>query len=209
MVNFLFTDVTFIKANTPIDGNVSDIEIYKHIKWSQDATILDALGTKLYESLGAAVLAHNPPTNTPYTALQQALLDRIDPALAHYVVYFYLLFARDKIKNNSIAASASDQNTPADNATVGTMQAQMKNRGDYYLAQLKLYLQINAADYPDYNDPSLPVYPNGDSPYDSGLFAYPVTAPVNSPLGLGYWNGNGMGGCCPGDYWSNGQYWDF
>lgn len=191
MVNFIFTSIQFIKNNTPIDGNVDDKEIYKHVKPAQDFYILDALGTKLYESLGAAVIAKKEH-GTPYTTEQQDLLDKIEPALAYWIVYSYLVFGNWKVKNNSIAQSNSDQNQGADMATVGTLNSAMKSRAEYYTSQLKQFLQLNSADYPDYTDGSMPVLPNHRIEYDSGLY-FPIQG--NPPCANDYsW------------YWESGQY---
>lgn len=137
-----------IVAVTTIEKNVDEQRVMAFAKQAQRRHIRQVLGVTLYAALCEAVATatDEEPLAEPFVALKAALT----PALAWFALYeaFPLLLVH--VTNSGLAIKASRDSEPADQRTITSTRTAVLETAEFELAELKAFLETNAADYADY-----------------------------------------------------------
>lgn len=139
---------TQLKQGTIIDEN-TDMKVLKPmIILAQDKQIEPLIGTGLMDEIKTQI------TNNNLTALNSTLLDnKIIPALKHWIIYEYSLYANYKYRNKNVGTQGGDQNQPASIDDVLFLMDKHKDNAEWYSQRLIDYLLENESDYPLYSNP--------------------------------------------------------
>jgi hypothetical protein len=149
-----FINLTYLKKNTAISGNVDPAELLPHIQEAQDMHIQEILGSKLYKELVSAV--YESIYGSPIVALtdkQKSLLDLLQPTLAYYTMYVALPFNMVKWKNKGLQKNSNPE-TGSSSAELREMQylrENVMNSAKFYSDRVIKFLCNHSADYPSYN----------------------------------------------------------
>ncbi len=169
-----FISIDFLKAQTVISGNVDAEELKPWIIQAQDVYIQDILGSNLYNTLSAEIIAESVST------VNETLLNKIAPALAYYTFYLALPFLMIKVKNKGLLKN-NDPITGSISAELREMQFlrdEVMTMAQFHGERIVTFLCNYSSDYPTYlNAGSKPdviakgtAYDHyGFSTFDSGL----------------------------------------
>ncbi len=146
MANAEFISIEYLKKETVISGNVDVEELKPHVIVAQEMYIQDLLGSNLYNTLVAEIIADT------VTAENIILLNKIAPALSYYTFYIAMPFLMIKVKNKGLLKS-SDPNTGSNSIELREMtflQEKVLNYAEFHGERLVRFLCNNSADYPTY-----------------------------------------------------------
>lgn len=163
MVNFI--SANYIRTNTTIDANVDEKLINQFIDEAEDINIRDVLGDRLYNKIKTDL------ENNTLTGVYQTLVDDyICKATAYWCMYYLLPFINYKLTNKNIAEKSSDHSDATELKNVQFLMTEVRNKAEYYLQRITIYLQKNYANIPelipiDYKDEA----PRNDN-YFGGIY---------------------------------------
>ena len=103
MATALFISRTDLVKNTILDGNVDTDKFIQFIKIAQDIHIRNYLGSKLYNKIGADIIAGS--LSGAYLTLVNTY---VQPMLIHYAMVDYLPFAAYQVKNAGVFKHISE-----------------------------------------------------------------------------------------------------
>lgn len=159
MATALFISTGYVKGLTTVHANVNDDLIVRCIKKAQDIYIHTCLGTDLYEAMETKV------TNSTVAGDYLTLMNKIQPALAWFVVSDLVMEDTFKIMNKSVANKSSENAQPVDFETAVKISARYKDTAEWYLKRLNDYLCEYEDLYPEYdsNNTADKLNPSGKS----------------------------------------------
>lgn len=144
---YLFSE-TQLKQGTIIDENTDMKVIKPMILLVQDKNIEPIIGTGLMNEIKSQIAAGT------LTALNTTLLEsKIFPAVKHWLVYEYSLWANYKYRNKNVGTQGGDQNQPASIEDVLFLMDKHKDNAEWYSQRLIDYLSEHESDYPLYSNP--------------------------------------------------------
>lgn len=172
MVTALFIDEKYLKEFTPLAANLDMAMIFPHVAAFQDSFIQDILGSSLYDTLQARVIANNPST-TPLGG-EAGLLDLCRSALAWGTVAKMLPFISIQIRNQGTIQTTTDNGTVASLEQIKYLKNECQSQYEFYAKRLTDFLLFHGSIFPDYVqfDPTR-LIPRMRAPYDSGLYLGP------------------------------------
>lgn len=144
MASAFFISQKYLTDNGPLSGNIDIKEIYPFAKSAEDIYIQEAIGTKLFNRLIESI------ENNDTTANETILLKKIRSALVHYTCYDALPFLAIKIRNIGVVKQTGENLESATSQDIGNLRKACKDKADFYLNLLQMYLCENSNLFPDY-----------------------------------------------------------
>ena len=142
-----------IKKFTIVNGNLDADDFIEYIKISQDITIQNYLGTKLYEKLQTLIL--NDTINDVENAKYKTLLTTyIKPMLIHWAMVYYLPFAAYTLSNKGLFKHTSENATNVEKTEVDFLVEKERDIAESYTQRFIDFMCFNSVDYPEYNSNS-------------------------------------------------------
>jgi hypothetical protein len=150
--NILYVSDAMIKDRTAIHGNIDPKLIYPDIKVAQDMYIHPALGTALFNKI--QTLIEDETISDAGNAIYKTLLDRY---IVDALMYFTLAELPTTISyqfwnKGVIRKQGLDTDLPSMDELI-SLQNKYKDRGEFYLERLRLYLKQNQTSFPEYINP--------------------------------------------------------
>ena len=144
-----------IVAVTTIEKNVDEQRFMAFAKQAQRRHVRQVLGVALYQGLCDAVAAatEQVPLDAPWLALQAALR----PALAWLTLVEAWPMLLVHVTNAGLTIKSGRDSERADARLMTSTLSAVRDTAEFELAELKAWLEANAADYPTY--PAQPVTP--------------------------------------------------
>lgn len=173
MSKVLLISTERLKTNTAISKNVDDAELRNSIIISQDISLVEAIGTNLFNKIQDLVDTGDIDLsgNTNYRSL---LVDYIQPFLTNQAYYFALDNFLIKFVNVGLQAPFTEQSTSVDITTYKTIKNNAKSIAEWYGARLRSYLCDNPAPFPEYTE----ARPDGGIPAGAGKgYEAPIVMP--------------------------------
>lgn len=135
-----------IVKRTPLSGNI-DLDKIKHfIKIAQDVHLQGILGTRLYDKLGADIIA-GTLTGSYLTLVNEY----IKPTLVQYSFLEFLPFAQYTIGNKGVFKKSSENGETVESADTDRMKEATRDTAQHYATRLVNHLRANAHNsYPEY-----------------------------------------------------------
>ena len=146
MATALFISRTDLVKNTILDGNVDTDKFIQFIKIAQDIHIRNYLGSKLYNKIGADIIAGS--LSGAYLTLVNTY---VQPMLIHYAMMEYLPFAAYQIKNGGISKHNSENADGVSKEEVDYLVQKQRNFAEYYTRRFIDYISFHEEDFPEYN----------------------------------------------------------
>ncbi len=143
-----------IVACTTIEKNIDAAKLVGFISIAQRRHLRQVLGTTLYDVLLDAVDAADV---TPLPTNLADLKARLTEPLAHWVLVEAWPTLLVNITNSGLTFRAGQDSTTADYKAADSTLSAIRSTAEFLTADLKAWLQANAADYPSY--PATPVTP--------------------------------------------------
>lgn len=137
MANAYFISETYLKDNSPLTRNIDMDELYPFAKTAEEVYIQEAIGTALYDDLIAKIIANTLNAN------EITLCKKIRSALLWFIVYDALPFIHTKIRNIGTVKQNGENLETADRGDVSYLRKEVKNKADFYLRRLQMYLCEN------------------------------------------------------------------
>jgi hypothetical protein len=106
-----------VKKFTITNGNLDADDFIEYIKISQDITIQNYLGTKLYEKLQTLIL-NNDINDIEFVDYKNLLVTYIKPMLIHWAMVYYLPFAAYTLSNKGLFKHTSENATNVEKSEV-------------------------------------------------------------------------------------------
>lgn len=167
--NIYLISPSFLKSNTPIDGNVDDSLILPYIIVSQNIDLQTALGSNFYNEI---LLQGSTGTLTP---VNQAFKDDyIKPFLVQKTFYYVIPAINFKLTDLGILKIGNDNSDNVDLKELQWFRQSVLDLSEYYLARIQKELKDNAELYPTYNNDKLQNQIPNKSSYFSGLYIPPT-----------------------------------
>lgn len=142
----LFIDEDYIKRYSTINGSVDPTFLEPRLIVAQDKWIQPILGTNLYQTIQAAIVADN------LTADQRTLLeDFIMRATLHWAVLEILPSMLYKINNGALSTYSSEDSSPISRSELDRLVEEQRNNAQFYSERLIDYLCANNSLFPEYN----------------------------------------------------------
>lgn len=142
----LFIDEDYIKRYSTINGSVDPTFLEPRLILAQDKWIQPILGTNLYQTIKAAILANN------LTAIQTTLLeDFIMRATLHWALIEILPSLLYKVNNGAISTYSSEDSSPISRSELDRLVEEQRNNAQFYSERLIDYLCANSSLFPEYN----------------------------------------------------------
>jgi hypothetical protein len=137
-----------IVAVTTIEKNVDEQRFMSFAKQAQRRHIRQVLGVTLYQALCDAVAAvtEESPLGEPWVLLKEY----VNRPLGWYTLYEAWPLLLVHITNSGLSIKASRDSDPADARTITSTRTAVLETAEFELAELKAFLEANAADYADY-----------------------------------------------------------
>ena len=159
MATALFISRTDLVKNTILDGNVDTDKFIQFIKIAQEIYIKNYLGTKLYDKIGADIIA-----GTLTGAYLTLVNTYVQPMLIHSAMVDYLPFAAYQIKNGGVFKHISENSESVTKNEVDYLVNKEREFAEYYTRRMIDYVTYHISDYPEYNtNNNEDVYPDKDS----------------------------------------------
>lgn len=137
-----------IVTSTTIEKNISAAKLVNSISRAQRRHLRQVLGVALYDELLAAVVAAgDDPLPTPYAALKAQLIE----PLAHWTLVEAWPTLLVNITDSGLTFRAGRESTTADYQAANATLSAIRATAEFLTADLKAWLQANAADYPSYS----------------------------------------------------------
>ena len=159
MATALFISRTDLVKNTILDGNVVTDKFIQFIKIAQEIHIKNYLGTRLYDKIGADIIA-----GTLTGAYLTLVNTYVQPMLIHFAMVDYLPFAAYQIKNGGVFKHISENAESVSKNEVDYLVNKEREFAEYYTRRMIDYVTYHISDYPEYNtNNNEDVYPDKDS----------------------------------------------
>tara|TARA_R110000782_G_scaffold165694_1_gene257671 strand:- start:3664 stop:4185 length:522 start_codon:yes stop_codon:yes gene_type:complete len=142
----LFIDEDYIKRYSTINGSVDPTFLEPRLIIAQDKWIQPILGTNLYQTIKAAIVADN------LTTVQKTLLeDFIMRATLHWAILEILPSMLYKINNGALSTYSSEDSSPITRSELDRLVEEQRNNAQFYSERLIDYLCANSSLFPEYN----------------------------------------------------------
>ena len=142
----LFIDEDYIKRYSTINGSVDPTFLEPRLIIAQDKWIQPILGTNLYQTIKAAIVADNLTTD------QKTLLqDFIMRATLHWTILEILPSMLYKINNGALSTYSSEDSSPISRSELDRLVEEQRNNAQFYSERLIDYLCANSSLFPEYN----------------------------------------------------------
>lgn len=142
----LFIDEDYIKRYSTINGSVDPTFLEPRLIIAQDKWIQPILGTNLYQTIKAAIVADNLSAN------QKTLLeDFIMRATLHWAILEILPSMLYKINNGALSTYNSEDSSPISRSELDRLVEEQRNNAQFYSERLIDYLCANSSLFPEYN----------------------------------------------------------
>ena len=159
MATALFISRTDLVKNTILDGNVDTDKFIQFIKIAQEIHIKNYLGTRLYDKIGADIIA-----GTLTGAYLTLVNTYVQPMLIHFAMVDYLPFAAYQIKNGGVFKHISENAESVSKNEVDYLVNKEREFAEYYTRRMIDYVTYNISSFPEYNtNNNEDVYPDKDS----------------------------------------------
>jgi|TARA_R110000782_G_scaffold108664_1_gene197258 hypothetical protein len=164
--NALFISEARLKSLTAVHENVEPDDLMPYVVQAQDIYLQDVLGTKLFNSLKALIVA-----GTALNAYQLTLIeDYISPTIANYSLYLAIPTLNYKFKNKSILNPSSEESLNTGFSEMKYLRESVLDTAQFYMTRTQEYLCDNSSQFPDFTQPGNDgMMPNPRSPYNSGI----------------------------------------
>jgi len=141
------TDYVFL--HTTIDKNTDPDLINPNIIIAQDTELQQILGYQLYTYIMDLVSTGN--INDPTKSWYKLLLNNfIQPALAHWAVWFSLPDIQYRLTNKSILSKTTDNATTTGLDELVYLRNNVKHYADFYNQRIREQIINNPSEYPEY-----------------------------------------------------------
>ena len=150
MSKVLLISTERLKTNLPISKNVDDHDLRNCIIISQDISLVESIGTALFNKLQDLVETNDIMLtgNTEYYTL---LVDYVQPYLTQQSYYFGMDAFLVKWVNVGLQASFTEQSSQVDLSTYKVLKNNAKSLAEFYNARLRQYLCDKGGDvFPEY-----------------------------------------------------------
>jgi hypothetical protein len=159
MATVLFINRTDLVRNSIIDGNVDTDKYIQFIKLAQEIHIQNYLGTKMYDSLSAAI----PDIDNPINARWKTLLDDyVVSMLIWFTQVDYIPFASYQIRNGGMFKHRSENADSVNKDEVDYLVEKARTNAEWYSRRFIDFMSFNQTLYPEYtsniNDDISPSY---------------------------------------------------
>ncbi len=141
----LFITLEELKRKSIIDGNVDTDKLIQFVEVAQDTVIQNYLGTRLYDTLQAEVIADNLSTDN-----STLVNTYIKPMLIWYTQATYLPYAAYQISNGGIYKHNSENATSVSESEITKLTRHATETADFYAKRFIDYIDDNLELYPDY-----------------------------------------------------------
>ncbi len=141
----LFITLEELKRKSIIDGNVDTDKLIQFVEVAQDTVIQNYLGTRLYDTLQAQVIADNLSTDN-----STLVNTYIKPMLIWYTQATYLPYAAYQISNGGIYKHNSENATSVSESEITKLTRHATETADFYAKRFIDYIDDNLELYPDY-----------------------------------------------------------
>jgi hypothetical protein len=142
-----------IKRFTISNGNLDADDFIEYIKISQDITIQNYLGSKLYQKLQELILNDDINANG-FTDYKYLLTTYIKPMLVHWAMVYYLPFAAYTLNNKGLFKHTSENATNVEKAEVDFLVEKERDIAESYTQRFIDFMSFNTSTYPEYNSNS-------------------------------------------------------
>jgi hypothetical protein len=141
----LFITLEELKRKSIIDGNVDTDKLIQFVEVAQDTVIQNYLGTRLYDTLQAQVIADNLSTDN-----STLVNTYIKPMLIWYTQATYLPYAAYQISNGGIYKHNSENASSVTESEITKLTRHATETADFYAKRFMDYMDDNLDLYPDY-----------------------------------------------------------
>jgi hypothetical protein len=142
-----------IKRFTISNGNLDADDFIEYIKISQDITIQNYLGSKLYQKLQELILSDDINASG-FTDYKYLLTTYIKPMLVHWAMVYYLPFAAYTLNNKGLFKHTSENATNVEKAEVDFLVEKERDIAESYTQRFIDFMCFNTSTYPEYNSNS-------------------------------------------------------
>ena len=140
-----------VKKFTIVNGNLDADDFIEYIKISQDITIQNYLGSKLYQKLQTLIL-NNDINQAGFVNYKTLLTIYVKPMLIHWAMVYYLPFAAYTLSNKGLFKHSSENATNVDKAEVDFLVEKERDIAESYTQRFIDFMCYNMNTYPEYNN---------------------------------------------------------
>ena len=140
-----------VKKFTITNGNLDADDFIEYIKISQDITIQNYLGSKLYKKLQDLIL-NDDINEAEFIDYKNLLVTYIKPMLIHWAMVYYLPFAAYTLSNKGLFKHSSENATNVDKAEVDFLVEKERDIAESYTQRFIDFMCYNMNTYPEYNN---------------------------------------------------------
>jgi len=140
-----------VKKFTIVNGNLDADDFIEYIKISQDITIQNYLGSKLYQKLQTLIL-NNDINQAGFVNYKNLLTIYVKPMLIHWAMVYYLPFAAYTLSNKGLFKHSSENATNVDKAEVDFLVEKERDIAESYTQRFIDFMCYNMNTYPEYNN---------------------------------------------------------
>lgn len=140
-----------VKKFTIVNGNLDADDFIEYIKISQDITIQNYLGSKLYQKLQTLIL-NNDINQAGFIDYKNLLNTYVKPMLIHWAMVYYLPFAAYTLSNKGLFKHNSENATNVDKAEVDFLVEKERDIAESYTQRFIDFMCYNMNTYPEYNN---------------------------------------------------------
>jgi hypothetical protein len=140
-----------VKKFTIVNGNLDADDFIEYIKISQDITIQNYLGSKLYQKLQTLIL-NNDINQAEFVNYKNLLTIYVKPMLIHWAMVYYLPFAAYTLSNKGLFKHSSENATNVDKAEVDFLVEKERDIAESYTQRFIDFMCYNMNTYPEYNN---------------------------------------------------------
>ena len=150
MAQALLISTEDVKRYTILNGNLDVDDFIQYVKISQDITIQNYLGTKLYEKIQDLIISNeiNDLANADYKSL---LVTYIKPMLIHWAMVYYLPFAAYTIANKGVFKHTSEASESVSKSEIDYLVEKERDIAEHYTQRFIDYICFNNDIFPEYN----------------------------------------------------------
>jgi len=138
-----------VKKFTIANGNLDADDFIEYIKVSQDITIQNYLGSKLYEKLQTLILSGDINA-VEYSDYKSLLSLYIKPMLIHWAMVYYLPFAAYTLSNKGLFKHTSENAQNVDKVEVDFLVEKERDIAESYTQRFIDYMCFNQTTFPEY-----------------------------------------------------------
>lgn len=143
-------DTNYVFIHTTIDKNTDPDLLNPNIIVAQDTTIQQILGQFLYQTI-MDMVADNTITTDPSKSAYLLLLNNyIQPALAHWCVWFSLPDIQYRMTNKAVLKKDSENTTSTGLDELIYLRNNVKHYADFYNQRIREQIINNPSSYPEY-----------------------------------------------------------